>query len=114
MNGEAVPDLIADLCPEGIRQRLAAVDVEVIHDEMDGVCLRVLHRQLAGDAGEFECRAIRCGEGEMPPGLRLYSAKHIGRAAPFVLAIPPRFPPLSQRDAVTMPDGFFASSAMSV
>ena len=54
VNGESVPDLAANPHSEGVRQRLAAVDVEVVHDQMDGVRVRVLHRQVAGDLGELE------------------------------------------------------------
>jgi len=54
VNREAVPDLIANLHTEDVRQRLAAVDVEVVHDQVDGLCLRVLHRQVAGDLCELK------------------------------------------------------------
>jgi len=39
MNGESVPDLAADLRAEQVRQRLAAMDVQVVHHEVDGVSL---------------------------------------------------------------------------
>ena len=37
VNGETVPNLAAHLLAEDIHQRLALVDVEVIHDQVSGV-----------------------------------------------------------------------------
>jgi hypothetical protein len=53
VNREAAPDLIANLHREGGRQRFAAVDVEALHDQVDGPCLLVRDRQMAGDLCEL-------------------------------------------------------------
>jgi hypothetical protein len=57
-----------------------------------GLCLRVLHRQMAGDLCELKGGSIGRRECEMPARLRLYGTENIGRTAPLVLVIPPRFP----------------------
>jgi hypothetical protein len=42
VNGESVPDLTADLRAEKVRQRFTAMDVQVVHDEVDCVSVGVL------------------------------------------------------------------------
>ena len=54
VNRESVPDFIANLRSEDVRQRLATVDVEVIHDQVNGLCLRVLHGQIASNLCELK------------------------------------------------------------
>jgi len=54
VNLEAVPDLSSHLYSEYIRQRLAGVDIKVIHDQVDGFSVRVLQRQIASHLGEFK------------------------------------------------------------
>jgi hypothetical protein len=69
------------------------VDVEVIHDQVDGLGLGVLQRQFTGDSRELEGGTVGCREREMAARLRLYGAENIGRAAAFVLVVAPRFAP---------------------
>jgi hypothetical protein len=41
VDGEAVPDLVSHLHPEGSVQRFAAVNIPVVHDEMNGLGLSI-------------------------------------------------------------------------
>ena len=50
MNGEAVPDLTAQCEAKCAGQRLAAMNMEVVHHEMDRLSCRVLQRQFADDS----------------------------------------------------------------
>jgi hypothetical protein len=65
------------------------VDVEIIHNQMNRVRLRIGHRQFEDDLGELDGRAVGSGEREVPPGLRLNGAEDVGRAASLILAVPP-------------------------
>jgi hypothetical protein len=77
---EAVPDLSTDLLTEQIGKRLAAMDVEVIHYQVDGPGSGILERKLEADFGEFGAGAIRRGEGEVATGLRFHGAEDVGGA----------------------------------
>jgi hypothetical protein len=46
---EAVPDLGGHLSAENVAERLAVMDIHVIHDQIDGLGLRVLQGQGHGD-----------------------------------------------------------------
>ena len=86
MDRESAPYVPADFFAEQIRQRLTAMDVEVIHNEMDRVGVGVLHRQIEGYLSELDGRAVRCGKREVAPGLRLNRAEDVSRAASFIFA----------------------------
>ena len=92
VNGEAVPDFGADLRAIEVSQGLAAVDIQVIHHQVDGLSFRVLHGQVEGHLRELKRRAVWRRECEMPAGLRLYRAENVGRTATFVFVILSRFP----------------------
>jgi hypothetical protein len=68
------------------------VGVEVIHNQMNGLGVRVLHRHLAKESGQFEGRSIRGGRGEVAAALGLHRAEDIRRTTTFVLGISPGFP----------------------
>ena len=61
MQGKSVPDLCADLGAESVGQRLATVDVQVVHHQVDGCGVRILERQIASHPGELESGAVRRG-----------------------------------------------------
>ena len=92
MDGEAIPDLCGHFRAEDIRERLTPVDVEVVHYQVDRFRFRVRHRQGDGNLSELKPRTIWCYESEMPARLRFHGAENVGRSAPFILAVPPRFP----------------------
>src|SRR5947209_1072068 len=56
MDGEAIPDFCGHFRPEDIRQRLTAVDVEVVHYQVDRFRFRVRHRQGDGNLSELKPR----------------------------------------------------------
>lgn len=62
VNGEAVPDFCGHLVAEDVAQRLATVDVQVVHYQVDGFGSRVGQRQTDCDLGELKARTIRCGK----------------------------------------------------
>ena len=93
VNGEPIPDLAANLCAENVRQGLAAVDIQVVYYQMNGLGFRILQGQVEGYLCELKRRPVRRGEGEVPTRLRLYSAENIRRAAALVFAIRPGFAP---------------------
>src|SRR5258707_8935877 len=98
MDSESVPYLPANILTKCVRQRFAAVDVEIVHDQMDGVGLRVLHRHITGCQSELERRAVGRGVCEMATGFGLYGAENIGGTTALVLAVAPGLPPrLSRR-----------------
>jgi hypothetical protein len=91
VDGEAVPNLFANFISVEIRRRLDAMDVQVIHHEVDGVGFRVLGGHAEGHLREFESGAIRSGESEVTPRFEFYRAENIGRAVTLVFVIAPRF-----------------------
>jgi hypothetical protein len=97
MHGGSVPHFGGHIGSEHIRQRLLAVNVQIVHDEVNRVGCQVGQRQGHGNLSEFT-RTIRGGEREMATRFRLYSAEDIGGAAAFVFVIATRLPPrLSRR-----------------
>ena len=92
MDSEPLPGFRRHFRTQDIRQCCAAMEVQVVQYQMDGLRFRVC--QCHGDRhlGELEARSIRRGEGEVPPGFGLYGAKDIGGPAALVFVIPARFP----------------------
>src|SRR5580704_344800 len=91
MNGEPIPDFRRHCLTKDIRQYLAAMDVQVVHYQMDGFRFRVCQCQGHGHLGELEAGTIRRGEGEVPPSLRFYGAENIGGPTALVFVIAARF-----------------------
>ena len=54
MNGEPVPDLAADFLTKRIGQGFAVVRVEIVHDQVNRLGSRVLHRHFAGEPRELK------------------------------------------------------------
>src|SRR5215471_21437150 len=77
MDGKAIPDF-DHFRTKDIRQCLAPMDVQVVQHQMNGLRLRVCHRQGHRNPSELEARAIWCREREMAVGLRFYSTENIG------------------------------------
>lgn len=92
MDREAVPDFRGHFCAIDIGQRLPAMDVEIVHYQVNGLRIRIFQRQSDDNLSELKSRTVRCREGEMPTRFRLYCAEHIGSAATLIFVIPPRFP----------------------
>src|SRR5215472_2436835 len=93
VDSEPIPDLRRHFFTKGIGQCFAAMDVQVVHHQMDGLRVRVGQCQADRHPGALEARTIRRREGEVTPGLRLYCAENVGRSAALVFVVPARFPP---------------------
>ena len=92
VNGEAAPDFMGHFGAEDIAQGLAAMDVQVIHYQVDGLGVRVFQRQGDRNPGKFKARTVRRRECEMTSRFWLYRAENIGGTASFVLVVPSGFP----------------------
>src|SRR5438477_9720708 len=87
MHREAVPDSSAKVGSIVLGERLAAVDVQVVHNQMDGGSHRVIFHEITYHVSELSRRAVRCWPREMHTCFRLYGAENIGRAASLVLVV---------------------------
>ena len=85
--GEPLPEATALLLAEAIHQRLGAVRVEVVQDQVDRAGRAIPVGEVADHAGELSTGPIRRGRGEVSTDFRLYDAKHIRRSAAFVLVV---------------------------
>jgi hypothetical protein len=54
VNGEAAPDVIGHLGAKRIAQGLPAMDVQVIHYQVDGLGVRIFQRQGDRNPGKFK------------------------------------------------------------
>jgi hypothetical protein len=66
---------------------LAAVDVEVVQDQVDGRGSLVLKSQFKSNFGELESGAVRRGEGEVTAGFRFHRAENVGGATALVFVV---------------------------
>ena len=78
---------------EGVAERLAAVNVEVVEDQMNRARAGIVPGQGPNDLGEFPPRSVGGGPGEVPSGLRLHRAENIRCPTALVLAVPLGRPP---------------------
>jgi len=97
MDGETIPDFGAKLDAQEVGQRLATMNIEIVHYQMDGFGLHVLQGDLEGYLGELHSRTIRRGKGEMASRFRFYGTENIGGSATFVFVVSPRFASRSSR-----------------
>ena len=88
VDGKPIPDFSADLFSEQIRHGFAAMDVEIIHNQMDRLRFRVCQRQFEDNLSELNGGSVGSGEREVPPGLWLNGAENIGGAASLILTVP--------------------------
>src|SRR5882724_5253811 len=72
VNGKAVPDLAAHLGAESVLEGFAAMDIEIVHDEVDGLSRRVCQRQVADYSRKFKPGTIRRRECKVASRLGLY------------------------------------------
>jgi hypothetical protein len=87
VNGEPIPEQSALLLAEVNDQRLAAVDIQIIHLEVDGLGLRVVFHDAPHLTSELAAGTIGCGGGEVPAGLWFHGAEYIRRAAPRIFVV---------------------------
>jgi hypothetical protein len=91
VDAKPVPDFGAKLSAVKIGQRLAAMNIEIVQHQVDGLGLRVLEDDFEDCLGEFRGRTIRRREGEMAAGFGFYRAENIGSPLTPVFVIPPGF-----------------------
>ena len=87
VNRESAPDLSADLGTKGVRERLPAMDVQVIQHEMNLLRVGVTQGELKDHLGELKAGSVRCSEGEMTACLGLHGAENIGCTTTLIFAI---------------------------
>jgi hypothetical protein len=87
VNGQSVPKPSACLFPEAINQRFSAVDIKVVHDEMNDPGVGITVHDVFYDMGELNSGPVTGGRCEVPTTLRFYYPKYIGCATPFVLVV---------------------------
>jgi len=75
VNREAVPEQAAQFLAVPRDQRLAAVRVQVVQNQMDGRGVRIRRNDFNQIIGELRCRTRGRGFKKMPPRLRLHAAK---------------------------------------
>lgn len=92
MDREAVPNPVAGSFAVVVSQGFAAVNVEVIDDQMNRGGIWVSLDQVAGDGRELGGGTIRGSEGKVLAGLRLHGAEDIGSAATLVFTVLSRLP----------------------
>ena len=77
MDSESPPDFSGHFGSEHVRQRLLAMDIEIVHHQVNRLGARVCQGQANRYLSELETRTIRRGEREVPTGLRLYGAENL-------------------------------------
>jgi len=87
MDLQPIPKIAALFLAEVAGQRLAAMDIQVIHDEVNRLGEGVLLNNLPHHAGELGGATVGCRRGEVPTGLRLDNGKYVRHAAPFILVV---------------------------
>ena len=87
MDREAIPHFGTDLIAEQICQGFATVDVEIVHNQVNGFGGRVSERQIDSNFDELGRRPVRRGKSEMAAGFRFYRTKEVGRAPAFIFVV---------------------------
>src|SRR5579863_4835161 len=85
---QAFPESVAPFLSEIVGEGLPAMNVEIVHHDVNRSRRRVTAYYGVHGSGKFRSGAIRRGQGEMPSGLRLHGTEDVRRAAPFVLVVP--------------------------
>jgi hypothetical protein len=73
------------------------MNVQIVHNQMDGRGIRVLHRQFEQHLSELDGGTVQRSKGEVTTGLWLYRAEDVGRTATFIFTVPSRLPARSRR-----------------
>jgi hypothetical protein len=66
------------------------MNVEIVHDEMDGSCQRIPPHDDVDHLGKLRAGAVRGRKGEVAAGFRFDCAEDIGRSTAPILAVPLR------------------------
>ena len=68
MDGQAVPDRTASFLSEIVGERLPAMNIQVIHHQVNRSRLRIAVHDRLQRLGKLGRGEVRCGKGEVPPG----------------------------------------------
>ena len=90
MYRKQIPQPPANLLSEPLHQRLAAMRTEIVHDKMDGICLRIAARDIKQEICNLRRTACRSRFGKVTAGLRLHTAENVGRAATLIVRVAPQ------------------------
>lgn len=101
MDGKAVPDRTASFLAVIAGERLPAMNVPVIHHQVNRTRLRIAVHDRLQRLGKFGRGAVRGGRGEVPPGLRFHGAEDIGGAAPLARSDALSWPPSVRSSPLT-------------
>ena len=88
VNHQSAPQLPPWLRPEGIRERLAPVNVQVIHHHVNRLGPWIAAYQGLHDLRELRGRTVRRGPSEVPASFGLHRTENIRRVAALVFAVP--------------------------
>ena len=87
MDGKPTPQGLARLGSEGGAERVLAVGVEIIHDEVNRRRRRISSRDPTQRASKLFRRSVLRGVCHVTPSLRLDDAEDVRRAAPDVFVV---------------------------
>ena len=87
VNSKPVPKLSAFLFAKCIDQRFSAVNIEIVHDEVDGLCIGILIYDGFNNMSELRGGSVGSRRSEVATGLRFHNPKHISCATSFVFVI---------------------------
>src|SRR5208337_1484802 len=79
----------ASFFSKSFHQSLAGVGTQVVHDQMDGIGLRIASGDIQQVIGKLGRAASRSHLGEVPSRLGLDPAKHVGGSATLVFIVSP-------------------------
>jgi len=89
-NREAVPEQAAQFLALSRDERFAAVRVQIVQNQMDGLSIRICSNDFHQIIGELRCRTRGRGFEKMPPRLRFHAARNFRSAAAFELVVASR------------------------
>ena len=84
---QSVPKLGPFLFPEVVGKSFGAMDVQIIHDQMDRVGSGVVGDDALQRRSQLRSRAIWSCQREVFSSLRLYRAEYVGRSASLVFVV---------------------------
>ena len=75
---QTAPEVAAFLAAEAIGEGLAAMNIEIVHHQVDLTGKGIVGDQTLDHSGELSRGAVGGGAGKMPPGLRFHNSEDVG------------------------------------
>ena len=85
---QTTPDVAALLVAEVIGEGLAAVNVEIVHHQVDLARKGIFGDEVFDHLGELSRRTVGSGGVEVPPGLRFDDREDVGGSTAPVFVVP--------------------------